>query len=245
MNHAGEITPLTSMVRPHVAIITTVEPVHLEHFASVEAIAEAKAEIFDGLEPGGAAISTATIAHFELLASARARGTARASSRSAGTRRPTSRLEICSSRRRRHRHRRPRRRAATSPIASARRARTSRRTRSPSSRRSTPSAPTSTRRLPALAGISAADGPRRAHRARSARTAQILLIDESYNANPASMRAALARLGDRSARPISAPHRRAGRHAGARGRGVRRCTRASRKPLTPPGSIWSLPVGRI
>ena len=56
MNHAGEIEPLTRLVRPHVAIITTVEPVHLEFFGSVEAIADAKAEIFLGLEPGGAAV---------------------------------------------------------------------------------------------------------------------------------------------------------------------------------------------
>jgi UDP-N-acetylmuramoyl-tripeptide--D-alanyl-D-alanine ligase len=53
MNHAGEITPLTKLVRPHVAIVTNVEPVHLEHFASVNAIADAKDEIFSGLEPGG------------------------------------------------------------------------------------------------------------------------------------------------------------------------------------------------
>jgi UDP-N-acetylmuramoyl-tripeptide--D-alanyl-D-alanine ligase len=56
MNHAGEIEPLTRLVRPHVAIITTVEPVHLEFFGSLEAIADAKAEIFLGLEPGGAAV---------------------------------------------------------------------------------------------------------------------------------------------------------------------------------------------
>jgi UDP-N-acetylmuramoyl-tripeptide--D-alanyl-D-alanine ligase len=56
MNHAGEITPLTRLVRPHVAIVTTVEPVHLEYFGSVEAIADAKAEIFSGIEPGGAAV---------------------------------------------------------------------------------------------------------------------------------------------------------------------------------------------
>ena len=56
MNHAGEIAPLTRLARPHVAVITTVEPVHLEFFASVEAIADAKAEIFLGLEPGGAAV---------------------------------------------------------------------------------------------------------------------------------------------------------------------------------------------
>jgi UDP-N-acetylmuramoyl-tripeptide--D-alanyl-D-alanine ligase len=56
MNHAGEIEPLVKMVRPQVAIITTVEPVHLEFFAGIEAIADAKAEIFAGLEPGGAVV---------------------------------------------------------------------------------------------------------------------------------------------------------------------------------------------
>ena len=56
MNHAGEIEPLVKMVRPHVAIITTVEPVHLEFFAGIEAIADAKAEIFEGVEPGGAVV---------------------------------------------------------------------------------------------------------------------------------------------------------------------------------------------
>ena len=56
MNHAGEIRPLTKMVGPDAAIITTVEPVHLEHFPSVAAIADAKAEIFEGLPTGGAAI---------------------------------------------------------------------------------------------------------------------------------------------------------------------------------------------
>jgi len=56
MNHAGEIAPLTRLARPHVAIITTIAPVHLEFFPSVEAIADAKAEIFQGVEPGGAAV---------------------------------------------------------------------------------------------------------------------------------------------------------------------------------------------
>jgi UDP-N-acetylmuramoyl-tripeptide--D-alanyl-D-alanine ligase len=56
MNHAGEIEPLVRLVRPHVAVITTVEPVHLEFFAGIEAIADAKAEIFEGLEPGGAVV---------------------------------------------------------------------------------------------------------------------------------------------------------------------------------------------
>ncbi len=70
MNHAGEILPLTAMVRPHVAVVTSVAPVHLEHFASVEAIADAKAEIFSGLEPGGTAIVPRDNPHYERLAAA-------------------------------------------------------------------------------------------------------------------------------------------------------------------------------
>lgn len=67
MNHAGEISPLSQMVRPHVAVITTVEPVHIEFFDSVEGIADAKAEIFDGLLPGGAAVLPFDNAHFARL----------------------------------------------------------------------------------------------------------------------------------------------------------------------------------
>lgn len=56
MNHAGEITPLTKMVRPHIALVTLVAAVHLGHFPAVDDIAEAKAEIFTGLAPGGLAV---------------------------------------------------------------------------------------------------------------------------------------------------------------------------------------------
>jgi len=56
MNHAGEIEPLSRLARPHVAIITTVAPVHLEFFGSLTKIADAKAEIFLGLVAGGAAV---------------------------------------------------------------------------------------------------------------------------------------------------------------------------------------------
>ncbi|GAB5375174.1 MAG: UDP-N-acetylmuramoylalanyl-D-glutamyl-2,6-diaminopimelate--D-alanyl-D-alanine ligase [Acuticoccus sp.] len=70
MNHAGEITPLTQMVRPTIAIITTVGAAHLEFFPSVEAIADAKAEIFAGLEPGGTAILPADNPHFARLRAA-------------------------------------------------------------------------------------------------------------------------------------------------------------------------------
>ncbi len=56
MNHAGEIAALTAMVRPHVALITAIAPAHIEFFESEAAIADAKGEIFAGLEPGGTAI---------------------------------------------------------------------------------------------------------------------------------------------------------------------------------------------
>lgn len=56
MNHAGELAALTRLVRPHVAIVTAIAPAHIEFFASEAAIADAKAEIFQGLESGGTAI---------------------------------------------------------------------------------------------------------------------------------------------------------------------------------------------
>ena len=75
MNHAGEIAPLTAQIRPHVAIVTTIEPVHLAFFATIEAIADAKAEIFQGVEPGGAAILNSDNAQFARLEeAARTRG---------------------------------------------------------------------------------------------------------------------------------------------------------------------------
>ncbi len=70
MNHAGEITPLTRLVRPHVAIVTGIEPVHLEYFGSLEKIADAKAEIFVGVEPGGAVILNRDNAQYPRLAAA-------------------------------------------------------------------------------------------------------------------------------------------------------------------------------
>jgi len=56
MNNKGEIAALTRQVRPHLALITAIAPAHIENLGSEEAIADAKAEIFDGLEPGGTAI---------------------------------------------------------------------------------------------------------------------------------------------------------------------------------------------
>jgi UDP-N-acetylmuramoyl-tripeptide--D-alanyl-D-alanine ligase len=70
MNHSGEIAVLTRLVRPHIAVITTVEPAHLGFFPSVEAIADAKAEIFIGLEPGGIAVLNRDNPHFARLSAA-------------------------------------------------------------------------------------------------------------------------------------------------------------------------------
>ena len=67
MNHAGELAELTRMVRPHVAIVTTIAPAHMEFFGSEEAIADAKGEIFEGLELGGTAIVPFDSPHYARL----------------------------------------------------------------------------------------------------------------------------------------------------------------------------------
>jgi UDP-N-acetylmuramoyl-tripeptide--D-alanyl-D-alanine ligase len=67
MNHAGEITPLTRLVRPHIALVTTVAAAHLEFFDSVSGIARAKSEIFEGLEPGGTALLNADHDYLHIL----------------------------------------------------------------------------------------------------------------------------------------------------------------------------------
>lgn len=70
MNHADELTPLSQLARPDVAVITTVAAVHMEHFPSVEAIADAKAEIFAGCDEGGVAVLPADNPHFDRLRAA-------------------------------------------------------------------------------------------------------------------------------------------------------------------------------
>ena len=67
MNHAGEIAELTVQARPHVAVITTIAPAHIENLGSMEAIADAKAEIFQGLEPGGTAVIPTDTPHYDQL----------------------------------------------------------------------------------------------------------------------------------------------------------------------------------
>ena len=67
MNHAGEITPLTKLVAPDVAVITTVGEAHLEFFGTTEKIAEAKAEILLGVQADGAAVLPIDNEHYALL----------------------------------------------------------------------------------------------------------------------------------------------------------------------------------
>jgi UDP-N-acetylmuramoyl-tripeptide--D-alanyl-D-alanine ligase len=75
MNHAGEIAPLSRMLRPDVALVTTVEAVHLGYFPSIGAIADAKAEVFDGMSPSGVAVLNHDNPFYHHLArAARARG---------------------------------------------------------------------------------------------------------------------------------------------------------------------------
>ncbi|HET6308167.1 MAG TPA: UDP-N-acetylmuramoyl-tripeptide--D-alanyl-D-alanine ligase [Rhodopila sp.] len=70
MNHAGEIAPLSRLARPHVAVITTIEKAHVGYLGGIEAIAEEKASIMQGLEPGGVAVLPADTPHLGRLRSA-------------------------------------------------------------------------------------------------------------------------------------------------------------------------------
>lgn len=67
MNHFGELRNLVSLVRPHLALITTIAPAHLEFFGNCESIADAKSEIFEGLLPGGAALIPSDSVYAERL----------------------------------------------------------------------------------------------------------------------------------------------------------------------------------
>jgi UDP-N-acetylmuramoyl-tripeptide--D-alanyl-D-alanine ligase len=70
MNHPGELRELTKLVRPNAAIVTTIAPAHIEFFKDEAAIADAKAEIFEGLMPGGTGIIPADNPHYRRLRAA-------------------------------------------------------------------------------------------------------------------------------------------------------------------------------
>jgi UDP-N-acetylmuramoyl-tripeptide--D-alanyl-D-alanine ligase len=77
MNHAQEIAALTRFVRPHIAIVTTIAPAHIENLGSEEGIADAKGEIFEGLEPDGVAIIPFDNRHYARLRAKAEQHTAR------------------------------------------------------------------------------------------------------------------------------------------------------------------------
>jgi len=193
MNHAGEIEPLSRLVRPHVAIITAVEPVHLEYLGSVEAIADAKAEIFRGLEAGGAAVLNRDNPYYkQLYRRAREAGATRIVSFGEHEKADARLLNL-----------------SLQPESSTVQARIfdaelAYKIGAPGRHLVQNSlAVLATAALVgadlALAALALADfkpGAGRGGRSLlDMRTGTMLLIDESYNANPASMRAALAVLG--------------------------------------------------
>jgi UDP-N-acetylmuramoyl-tripeptide--D-alanyl-D-alanine ligase len=193
MNHAGEIRELVKMVRPHVAIITTVEPVHLEFFAGIEGIADAKAEILESLEPGGAVVINRDNSQFARLeARAKQLGVSRIVSFGADNAADARLLDLslhatCSAVHAdilgqqvtyklgmpgRHMAMNSLAVLAASALVGADLAR----------------AALSLSQIEAVAG-------RGVRRALQVASGEVLLIDESYNANPASMAAALNVLG--------------------------------------------------
>jgi UDP-N-acetylmuramoyl-tripeptide--D-alanyl-D-alanine ligase len=193
MNHAGEIAPLAQLVRPHVAVVTAIAPVHLQFFRSVAAIADAKAEIFLGVEPGGAAVLNRDNAQFaRLRRHAQAAGIARIVSFGEHEK-ADARLIKCALQ--------P---ASSTVQANILGANVAYRIGAPGQHLVINSlavlaAATLAGADLALAALALAD--LRPVAGRGSRIAlqlpggAALLIDESYNANPASMRAALALLG--------------------------------------------------
>ncbi len=196
MNHAGEITPLVGLVRPHVAIVTTVEPVHLAHFESIEGIADAKAEIFSGLVSGGTAIINRDNPHYARLSQV---------AQPTGARLVTFGQHEFANVRIEARELSDEGSTVTIQLATRR---LNYRVGAPGAHIVQNSAAVVAALDVVLAGdVAAVDEALRALDAtvapegRGARSligtddAQVLLIDESYNANPASMKAAIAALG--------------------------------------------------
>ena len=70
MNHRGEILPLSQLVRPHAALVTSVAPAHVENLGSLEAVADEKGDVYAGLEPGGAALAPNEAPHASRLIAA-------------------------------------------------------------------------------------------------------------------------------------------------------------------------------
>ncbi len=199
MNHAGEITPLTKLVQPEIAIITTIAPVHLEYFGTLEKIAEAKAEIFLGVPPNGTAIVNRDIGQFEQLhAAANAGGVGRVVSFGEHADADARMLRVSLH---------PEFSTVEANILGS----------LVNYKLGAPGRHLAMNSLAVLAAVSLAGADlalaalalsnwkpaagRGARMTLSVPGGEILLIDESYNANPASMRAALALLGQAQVGP--------------------------------------------
>ncbi len=199
MNHEGELRALTALVRPHIAIVTTIAPAHIEYFGTEEKIAQAKAEIFEGLEPGGAAIIPFDSPHRALLTNAASAYAGKIVTFGFGEGADVRALEAV-----------PAEHGGTLVNALLPGAHLS-------FTLSMPGRHWIANALAVLAAVQAAEGdlgvaglalarlpglPGRGER-RRIRTAdggEALLIDEAYNANPASMAATLAQLGEEGGR---------------------------------------------
>ena len=214
MNNAGEIRALTAQVRPHVALITAIAPAHIENLGSMEGIADAKAEIFEGLEPDGIAIVPNDTPYRDRLVKAARRRAGRIVTFGSGD------ADV-------HAVHAVRAEGGGSLISAALLERELTFTISQPGEHWVCNALAVLAAVEAigadvaLAGLALADmgglkGRGQRHRVRVA-GGDVLLIDESYNANPASMAATLASLGaEKGARrriAVLGPMRELGAHS--------------------------------
>jgi UDP-N-acetylmuramoyl-tripeptide--D-alanyl-D-alanine ligase len=195
MNHFGEIRNLVSLVRPQVALITTIAPAHLEFFGNCESIADAKSEIFEGLVPGGAALIPADSPYAARLAARAAQAKVSRIVRFG----MSGEAKLLS----------------FTPEGEGMRLKADILGRTVDCLVGAPGAHIAANAVGALAAVALLDGDVlnaaaglknfTALKGRGARfkAGGITVIDESYNANPASMRAALALLGASVTRRIA------------------------------------------
>ena len=203
MNHPGEIRPLVAMVRPHIAIVKLIAAAHLGHFRNLDDIARAKAEIFESIEPKGVALVNRDDQRFKLLEKlAKAAGVERVASFGENAR-ATYRLIDCALG------------AESSAITVKVANKEVEATVGVPGRHTVQNAlavlgaahlagADMHKSAAALAGLTAEGGRGRRHVLSHGRGV-FTLIDESYNANPASMKAAIELL---DATPVGAGGRR-------------------------------------
>ena len=237
MNHAGEIAPLARLARPHVAVITAIEKAHIGFLGSIEAIADEKAAILRGLEPGGVAVLPADSPLLAAAARGRRRMPCRDVRRRGGRGCAADRdHRRCGRQRCRRGSRWPFRALPAECARSAHgdeRAGRDRRRPYDLSRTAGEVYGDAARALEDFVPVTG----RGARRQIAVPGGTALLLDESYNGNGASMRAALAVL---RLQPAQRRHRGAGRHAGARRRRPGRTPRAGRRRCRRGGSAVRL-----